>query len=59
VPLPNPEKERKKQLVVYDPSTHDYSVDKPIWTEIEPGHFVHGSAPELEKYRQMTEASKK
>jgi oligopeptide transport system ATP-binding protein len=53
VPLPNPVKEKKKILTVYDPSCHDYSVDKPVWTEIEPGHFVHGNGKELEEYRNM------
>lgn len=53
VPLPNPVKEKKKVLTVYDPSCHDYSVDKPVWTEIESGHFVHGNKKELEEYRIM------
>ncbi|MCL2703458.1 MAG: ATP-binding cassette domain-containing protein [Defluviitaleaceae bacterium] len=54
VPLPNPIKEKQKQLTVYDPSCHDYSTDKPIWEEIEPGHFVHGNNKELEEYRAAT-----
>ena len=40
VPIPDPEMEKKKQLVVYDPSVHDYSTDKPVWEEILPGHFI-------------------
>jgi oligopeptide transport system ATP-binding protein len=54
VPLPNPIKEKKKKLTVYDPSCHDYSTDKPVWTEIEPGHFVYGNNKELEEYRVIT-----
>ncbi len=52
VPIPDPELEKKKKLLVYDPSVHDYSVDKPVWTEILPGHFVHGNSRELEGYRK-------
>jgi len=55
VPIPNPIKEKKKKLLVYDPAVHDYSNDKPVWTEIEPGHFVRGNAKELEEYKALTE----
>lgn len=51
VPIPDPILEKKKQLVVYDPSMHDYSTDKPVWEEILPGHFVWGNQKELEQYR--------
>ena len=37
--------------LIYDESVHDYSVHAPVWNEIEPGHFVLGNEPELEKYR--------
>ena len=52
VPQPDPEVEKKKKLLVYDPSVHDYSVDKPVWEEILPGHFVYGNQKELEQYRK-------
>ena len=52
VPNPNPYLERSKNLLVYDPSVHDYSVDKPEWCEILPDHFVYGNAPELDGYRK-------
>ena len=52
VPNPNPYLEREKKLLVYDPAMHDYSVDKPIWCEIIPDHFVYGNQAELEKYSQ-------
>ena len=51
IPLPDPKSERHKKLLVYDPSCHDYSVDKPVWTEIEPGHFIMGNQKELDGYR--------
>ena len=52
VPIPDPELEKKKKLLVYDPSMHDYSVNKPIWNEILPGHFVYGNDKEQEGYRR-------
>ena len=52
VPMPDPEVEKKKKLLVYDPSVHDYSVDKPVWEEILPGHFVYGNQKELVEYRK-------
>ena len=52
IPLPDPESEKKKVLEVYDPSKHNYETDKPVWTEIEPGHFVMGNQEELAAYRQ-------
>lgn len=51
VPQPDPEIEKKKKLLIYDPSCHDYSVDKPVWEEILPGHYVYGNQKELEQYR--------
>lgn len=52
VPQPDPEIEKKKKLIVYDPSVHDYSVDKPVWEEIIEGHFIYGNKRELEQYRK-------
>lgn len=52
VPIPDPGLEKKKKLLVYDPSCHDYSVDKPVWEEIANGHFVYGNQKELEGYRK-------
>lgn len=52
VPIPDPELEKKKELVIYDPTKHDYSKDKPVWEEILPGHFVWGNQKELEEYRK-------
>jgi oligopeptide/dipeptide ABC transporter ATP-binding protein len=51
VPHPDPDTERDKVLVKYDPAMHDYSEDKPTWTEITPGHFIYANEKELEGYR--------
>ncbi len=52
VPIPDPVLEKKKQLIVYDPTQHDYSQDGPVWCEIKPGHFVWGNQKELDGYRK-------
>ena len=52
IPQPDPISERSKKLLVYDPSCHDYSVDKPVWTEIEPGHFILANQKERDGYRR-------
>ncbi len=52
VPIPNPEIEQNKQLIVYDESVHDYSTDKPSFVEILPGHFVWANKAEEERYRK-------
>ena len=57
VPMPNPVYERRKKVLTYDESVHDYSVDKPVWAEIAPGHFVLGNQAELEQYRERMAAS--
>ena len=55
VPIPDPQREKKKKLLVYDPSVHDYSVDKPFWKELRPGHFVWANEREMEEYLKQDE----
>ena len=52
VPMPDPDTEKEKVPLTYDESVHDYSVDPPVWTQIESGHFVLGNQKELAEYRQ-------
>ena len=51
IPMPDPESEKKKVLEVYDRSCHHYETDKPVWTEIEEGHFIMANQEELAAYR--------
>ena len=53
VPMPDPIGEKNKHLLVYDPSCHDYTTDKPAFVEIEPGHFVYANHKEQNEYREM------
>ncbi len=52
VPVPDPEIEKNKELIVYDPDMHDYSTDKPFWSEVKDGHFVWANNAELEEYKK-------
>ena len=49
IPQPNPDVEKNKVLEIYDPSCHHYETDKPVWTEVEPGHFLLANQEELAK----------
>lgn len=53
IPIPDPRIEKQKKVLVYDPSCHDYSKDKPKWTEIRPGHFVLANEAEIRQYQAM------
>ena len=54
IPLPDPIYEKQRTRIIYNPiAEHDYSVDKPSFREITPGHFVHCNDAEEEKYKQM------
>ena len=53
IPMPDPRSEKEKVLEIYDPSCHDYEVDKPKWVEIESEHFVLGNDKEIEEYKRM------
>lgn len=54
IPKPDPLSEKKRKRIVYNPAKeHDYSVDKPSFVEILPGHFVLANKAELNKYHQM------
>ncbi len=53
IPLPDPVAEKKKQLVIYDPSQHDYDNHPPKWQEMEPGHFVLANDREVAQYATL------
>ena len=50
IPMPDPEYEKQKKLLVYDPSMHHYETDKPEWKEIRQGHFVLANEEEFAGY---------
>ncbi len=51
IPLPDPIYEKSRKRIVYNPlAEHDYTVDKPSFREIRPGHFVQCNDAEFERY---------
>ncbi len=51
IPLPDPIYEKTRKRIVYNPLVeHDYTVDKPAFREVTPGHFVQCNDAEYEKY---------
>ena len=53
IPIPDPALEKNKVLFSYDPSVHDYSVDKPEMVDIGHGHYVFGNKAEIEEYKAL------
>jgi oligopeptide transport system ATP-binding protein len=52
IPLPDPVYEKNRKRIAYDPLVeHDYSVDKPTFREISPGHFVSCNDEEFARYK--------
>lgn len=53
IPLPDPVYEKQRTRITYNPiAEHDYSVDKPSFREITPGHFVYCNDSEEMKYKE-------
>lgn len=49
IPMPDPIREREKQLTVYDPSVHDYDKHPPKWQELRPGHYILANDREIKE----------
>ena len=59
IPLPDPVYEKQRTRVIYNPiAEHDYSVDKPSFREISPGHFVYCNDAEEEQYKLSLDSDK-
>ena len=53
IPLPDPNYEKKRQRIKYDPlAAHDYSQEQPTMHEVLPGHFVQCNTAELEAFKK-------
>ena len=54
IPLPDPIYEKNRKRIVYNPlAAHDYSVDKPSFREVKPGHFVMCNEAEFQQYMKI------
>jgi oligopeptide transport system ATP-binding protein len=52
IPLPDPESERTRKRILYDPSVHQYGPDDQLeMREVTPGHFVYCSEKEWNQYK--------
>ena len=52
IPLPDPIYEKTRQRITYNPlASHAYTVDKPSFREIKPGHFVMCNDAEFAQYK--------
>ena len=51
----DPQLEKNKVLYTYDPSIHDYSVDKPGICQHRTDHYVYGNKKEIEEYKKLRE----
>lgn len=56
IPLPDPELEKNRKRLIYDPSVHPYDKEEPKWVEIEKEHFILASETEVEKYKKEINA---
>ncbi len=56
IPLPDPDYEKGRTRIKYDPNMHDYSTESPEWVEIRPGHFIYASKTELVQYEKELSA---
>ncbi|MCU9613404.1 ATP-binding cassette domain-containing protein [Caldibacillus lycopersici] len=54
IPLPDPDYERSRTRITYDPSVHDTS-EEPEFREIKPRHWVRCTTKEFEKYKKELE----
>ncbi|MBO8156276.1 MAG: ATP-binding cassette domain-containing protein [Bacillaceae bacterium] len=54
IPLPDPDYERNRKRVPYDPSIHDTS-EEPEFREVRPGHWVLCTTKEFEQYKAELE----
>ncbi|MDP5273345.1 ABC transporter ATP-binding protein [Chengkuizengella axinellae] len=52
IPLPDPEHERTRKRIIYDPSQHQYNnSEEASLREVKPGHFVYCSENEYKRYK--------
>jgi oligopeptide transport system ATP-binding protein len=52
VPNPDPDVQRAKEYIAYDPLEHDYSKDQPSFIEASPGHYIYANEEEALRYKK-------
>lgn len=56
IPEPNPERERKRQHLIYDSSIENDGESRQMY-EIRPGHFVYATEAEAKNYKEEAKAN--
>lgn len=56
IPVPNPIAERNKELIVYDPSIHNYDANPPKWCNLNDNHYILANEEELTGYQEALNA---
>ncbi|MDO5713920.1 MAG: ATP-binding cassette domain-containing protein [Tissierellia bacterium] len=52
IPYPDPQYERNKKLIVYDPEAHPYETQGPTWRELKEGHYIYANDEEIKRYQE-------
>lgn len=52
IPQPDPDYEKGRQRIHYNPAMHDYRIDKPTLREISDGHFVLANNKEFNQMKE-------
>ena len=56
IPLPDPERERKRQRILYEPAAMSETPEEPAaFREVSPGHFVYCTPGEFESCRKLVQ----
>ena len=56
IPLPDPQIEKRKVLLTYNPAVHHYSeTNKPHMVDIGNNHFIFGDDDEIKEYKRIRE----
>lgn len=56
IPEPDPERERKRQHLIYDSSIENDGENRQMY-EIRPGHFVYATEAEAKNYKEETKSN--
>lgn len=59
IPQPDPDYEKGRKRIHYNPSQHDYRIDKPELKEISKGHFVYANDKEFKEMQANYNKSNK
>jgi oligopeptide transport system ATP-binding protein len=59
IPQPDPEYEKNRKRIQYNPGQHDYRIDKPSLREVSPGHLVFANQSEFNQIQEKNVHNRK